>query len=81
MQWTITGLDQAFRERDLPACQTALERQCATVIHGKEVRERATRVAATRSLTPGELAIAEAYGWSYREGAPAQHAAGLTPSP
>ena len=60
--WNIKQLQSAMQE-NLTQCHTALERSMVRAIAGKELRERAVEIAATRKLTPGEIAIAESYGY------------------
>ena len=60
--WNIKQLHNAMLE-DLALCHTAFERGMMRAIAGKELRERAAEIAATRKLTPGEIAIAESYGY------------------
>ena len=60
--WNIKQLQSAMLE-DLALCHSAFERGMVRSIAGKELRERAAEIAATRQLTPGEIAIAEIYGY------------------
>jgi hypothetical protein len=60
--WNLKQLADALA-RDLQTCQSSFERGMARAIAGKEIRERAYEIAATRKLTPGEIAIAEQYGY------------------
>ena len=60
--WNIKQLHNAMQS-DLALCHTAFERGMMLAIAGKELRERAAEIAATRKLTPGEIAIAESYGY------------------
>lgn len=61
--WTVTQL-----ERDLPRlladATTDHERATIRALHGREVRQAAERYARQRKLTPGELAIAQQYGYT-----------------
>lgn len=59
---TIKQLAEALNN-DYKACHTNLERSMVRAIGGKEIRETAIRLAATRKLTPAELAIAEQHGY------------------
>ena len=60
--WNIKQLAEAINN-DYAACHSDFERSMVKAIGGKEIRENATRFAATRKLTPAELAIAEQYGY------------------
>jgi predicted acetyltransferase len=60
--WNIKQLQSAMLA-DLALCHSAFERGMVRAITGKELRERAAEIAATRQLTPGEIAIAESYGY------------------
>lgn len=60
--WNIKQLHNAMQS-DLALCHTAFERGMVRTIAGKELRERAAEIAASRKLTPGEIAIAESYGY------------------
>jgi len=62
-EWTITGLERALKEVSLPLCNSDFERCNLKAIHGIEIRRLATFWKAQRKLTPGEVAIAEKYGW------------------
>lgn len=64
-EWTVHQL-QAALMRDLGQCQTDLERIMVRSIGGKELRLKAEAWAQVRQLTPGEVAIAQQYG--YRAG-------------
>lgn len=61
--WNLKQLKDAMN-MDLGACHTAFERSMVKAICGKEIRETAERLATTRKLTPGELAIAQEFGFS-----------------
>jgi hypothetical protein len=50
-------------DRDLLLCRSDFERANARAIGGKEIREAAEVFAKRRNLTPGELAIAEEFGY------------------
>ena len=60
--WNIKQLAEALNN-DYAACNSDFERSMVKAIGGKEIREAAIRFAATRKLTPAELAIAEQYGY------------------
>lgn len=60
--WNIKQLHTAMQS-DLALCHTAFERGMVRAVAGKELRERAAEIAAIRKLTPGEIAIAEIYGY------------------
>lgn len=60
--WNLKQLADALTA-DLAQCHTNLERSMVKAIGGKEIRERAEEIAATRKLTPGEYAIAARYGY------------------
>lgn len=62
--WTIHQLKDAMIN-DLAQCHTNHERIMLKAIAGKEIREKAYEWAKKRKLTPGEIAIAQEYG--YRE--------------
>lgn len=61
--WTVVQLKAAMLS-DLALCQTDFERANVRAICGREIRQAACRIAATRKLTPGEMAIAEEYGYT-----------------
>lgn len=48
---------------DLKACSNKFERTMVKTICGKEIREKAVEFAKTRKLTPGEVAIAQRFGY------------------
>lgn len=60
--WTVKQLKAAL-DKDLTLCRNTTERTCATAIGGREIVARAAELAAIRKLTPGEIAIAEMYGY------------------
>jgi len=60
--WTIYQLNDAM-QRDIAACSNDFERSLVRAISGREIRETAQRWAKERKLTPGEVAIAEIYGY------------------
>jgi hypothetical protein len=60
--WNLKQLYDAHM-LDLAMCNTKLESSMCRAIGGKEIRETAERIAATRKLTPGEIAIAEEFGY------------------
>jgi hypothetical protein len=60
--WNLQQLQSAI-QADLALCHSAFERGMVRAIAGKELRERAAEIAASRKLTPGEIAIAESYGY------------------
>lgn len=61
-EWNLTALKRAMLS-DLQACHTPTERQCCEAVCNNEIRERASEIAASRKLTPGELAIAREAGY------------------
>ena len=61
--WNLKQLADAARA-DMAACHTPLERQLCRVMNDREIRETAARFATTRKLTPGEMAIAQAAGFT-----------------
>ena len=58
--WTVTQLYHAMQE-DLAMCNDSFERGNVKAICGKEIREFAESL--DRKLTPGELAIAQSFGY------------------
>ena len=60
--WTVKHL-QELLTRDLQSCHTTHERIMVKALGGKEIRNAAIAFAQTRNLTPGEIAIAEQYGY------------------
>ena len=60
--WTIKQLQEKLLN-DLTLCHTQLERDCCKAIGGKHIREMAQAWAQCRKLSPGEVAIAEQYGY------------------
>ena len=60
--WNLKQLQSAI-QADLALCHSAFERGMVRAIAGKELRERAAEIAASRKLTPGEIAIAKSYGY------------------
>jgi hypothetical protein len=60
--WTIKQLHQEITA-DMNLCHSDSERATCRAICGKEIRETAEKMAATRKLTPGEIAIAEQFGY------------------
>jgi len=60
--WNLKQMQSAI-QADLALCHSAFERGMVRAIAGKELRERAAEIAASRKLTPGEIAIAESYGY------------------
>ena len=58
--WTVTQLYREMQE-DLSACNDSFERCNVKAICGKEIREFAESL--DRKLTPGELAIAQRFGY------------------
>lgn len=48
---------------DLKSCNTETERANCRAICGREIRETAEQIATHRSLTDGERAIAQRYGY------------------
>lgn len=57
------GTLKASLDQDLRQCHTQLEIDCCKAVGGLEIRETAQAIAATRALTPGELAIAREFGY------------------
>lgn len=62
-EWTIKDLERSLNEESLPMCNSDFERCNLKAIHGIEIRRLATYWQSKRKLTPGEVAIAEKYGW------------------
>ena len=62
-EWTIKELERSLIEESLPMCNSDFERCNLKAIHGIEIRRLATYWKNKRKLTPGEVAIAEKYGW------------------
>lgn len=60
--WAIKQLYEVM-QHDLTMCHTAFERSMVKAISGKEIRERAIEWSKVRKLTPGEVAIAQEYGY------------------
>jgi hypothetical protein len=60
--WTVTQLENEL-QTDLQSCHTSLERSMTIAICGKEIREKAIEFSKIRKLTPGEIAIAQKYGY------------------
>jgi hypothetical protein len=60
--WNLKQMQSAI-QADLALCHSAFERGMVRAIAGKELREQAAEIAASRKLTPGEIAIAENYGY------------------
>ncbi len=60
--WNIKQLKEAMN-KSLAQCNTQLERDCCKAICGIEIREAAKEFSKTRKLTPGELAIAQEFGY------------------
>jgi len=60
--WNIKQLHEAHLA-DLALCHTATERQMCSAISGAEIRKCAEEFASYRRLTPGEIAIAEMFGY------------------
>ena len=60
--WNLKQMQSAI-QADLALCHSAFERGMVRAIAGKELREQAAEIAASRKLTPGEIAIAESYGY------------------
>lgn len=61
-KWNIRQYYEEM-QRDLSACNNDFERSMVRAIAGKELREAAERFASLRKLTPGEVAIAEQFGY------------------
>jgi len=62
-EWTIKNAERDFLERALPMCNNDFERCNLKAIHGIEQRRLADYWQSLRKLTPGEIAIAQKYGW------------------
>lgn len=62
-EWTIKDTERAYLEIDLPMCYNEFERITLTAIHGIEQRRLADHWKAQGKLTPGDIAIAQKYGW------------------
>jgi hypothetical protein len=62
-EWTIKDLERAYLEQSLPMCNSDFERCNLKAIHGIEQRRLADYWQSKRKLTPGEVAIAQKYGW------------------
>jgi len=62
-EWTIKSAERDYLERALPMCHTDFERCNLKAIHGIEQRRLANYWQSQRKLTPGEIAIAQKYGW------------------
>jgi len=60
--WTIKQLKDALTE-NLAMCQTAHEQIMCKAVGGKEIREKAIEWARIRKLSPGEVAIAQEFGY------------------
>lgn len=60
--WSVKQLYAAM-QNDLSQCHTGLERDMVRTIGGKEIREHAEKWSKERNLTPGEIAIAEQFGF------------------
>jgi hypothetical protein len=63
--WSIRQLRDAMNQ-DLFMCHTEHERLMVRAICGKEIREHAEQFSKTRKLTPGEIAIAQEFGYRGR---------------
>ena len=63
--WSVKHLKDAMN-RDLAMCQSQFERGMVKAIGGKEIRELAEKISNTRRLTPGEIAIAQEFGFAER---------------
>jgi len=62
-EWTIKDAERDYLERALPVCHTDFERCNLKAIHAIEQRRLADYWQSKRKLTPGEIAIAQKYGW------------------
>lgn len=62
-EWRIKDAERDYLERALPMCQTDFERCNLKAIHGIEQRRLADYWKAQGKLTPGDIAIAQKYGW------------------
>jgi hypothetical protein len=60
--WNIKQLKEALI-KDLQACNSDFERSMVKAIGGKHIRETAIEFAKIRKLTPGEVAIAQEFGY------------------
>ena len=60
--WTIKQLRVAM-DSSLANCHSQFERSMVKAICGKEMRELAETLSVTRKLTPGEIAIAQEFGF------------------
>lgn len=60
--WTITQLESAL-QHDLTLCHSNFERINVVAIGGRDIRESAIEWSKVRKLTPGEVAIAQKYGY------------------
>lgn len=61
-EWNLKQLKDRYND-ELVHCYNHFERINYRAIAGREMRRRAHEIAATRPLTPGELAIAEEFGY------------------
>ena len=62
-EWTIKDSERAYLEESLPMCRCDFERANLKAIHGIEQRRLADYWKAQGKLTPGDIAIAQKYGW------------------
>ena len=60
--WNLKQLKDEMNS-NLAMCRTSHERLMCRALCGKEIRQRAHELAATRKLTPGETAIAQEFGY------------------
>ena len=60
--WSIRHLNRAMMN-NLAQCQTEFERINVRAVCGREIRQKADEWSRIRKLTPGEVAIAESFGW------------------
>lgn len=64
--WSISHLHEAA-QRDLACCQTQSERGMCYAVNAREIVRKAKEWARARKLTPGEIAIAETYGYRHED--------------
>jgi hypothetical protein len=62
-EWTLEALYQTL-QADLAYCWNEFERSCCKAVAGKEIRERAEAIAASRRLSDRELCIAQRFGYN-----------------
>lgn len=65
--WSIKQLKEAMTH-DLANCQTDSQRDEVKAFCGNEIKKKAEEFSRIRKLTPGEIAIAEEFGYNANEG-------------